>query len=120
MKHVAITLAAFALAAGLYGAFRVVPRYQEANDAWMRASMMRSSYGSRPEVASREFEGERQRLRNRSQQYAFGIIGAGGVGLLLALLALRRKPRGQAIAAAAMAGVSLALFGYMQAFGNIF
>jgi hypothetical protein len=120
MTKVALTLAAFALATGLYGSFSVVPRYKEANDAWMQVSMRRYAYGSRQEVASREVEGERQRLRNRSQQYAFGIIGAGSVGLLLAFIAMRRKPRGQAIAAAAMAGASLALFGYMQAFGNIF
>ena len=117
MTKVALALAAFALATGLYGSFRVVPRYKEANDAWMQASMRRQAYGSPEE---RTLSEERDRLRNRSQQYAFGIIGAGGVALLLALLALRRKPRGQAITAAALAGVSLALFGYMQAFGNIF
>lgn len=120
MTKAALALAAFALATGLYGSFQVVPRYKEANDAWMQASMRNYRYGSRQELASRELEGERQRLRNRSQQYAFAIIGCAAVGLILAFVAMRRKPRGQAIAAAVMGGVSLALFGYMQAFGNIF
>ena len=120
MTKAALALAAFALATGLYGSFRVVPQYKDANDAWMRAATMRSSYGTAQDVASRTLGETRDRLRHRCQQYAFAIIGCGAVGLILALVGLRRKPRGQAIAAAALAGVSLALFGYMQAFGNIF
>jgi hypothetical protein len=117
MTKAALALAAFALATGLYGSFRVVPRYKEANDAWMQASMRRQAYGSPEERTLGE---TRDRLRGRCQQYAFAIIGCSVVGLILAFVAMRRKPRGQAIAAAALAGVSLALFGYMQAFGNIF
>ena len=122
MKIVGLVVMLFGLLTAIYGTAVVVPKYRDVESAWMLSS---PSYGagvtpSRAAVDRHERLGDkRDVVRSRAQSYAMTAIGCASLSIVLALVT-RKKP---GIAAKWVIGggvATLALFGVMQGWGNIF
>lgn len=111
MKIGALVILLFGLLTALYAVAVVVPHYSDANREWMSASRDSKRYLS--------LESKRDGLRERSQQYAMTTIACAVIGLILGLIGRKRlQPKTSLIVVGSV--LCLALFGAMQAFGNIF
>ena len=95
MKIAALALAVCALVTGAYALAEPFSRYETVNTEWMRAS----GTGSYSDPRARALSDERSDLRSECQLLVLVILAGAGLGLLLALLALRKPGRALAIVA---------------------
>lgn len=120
MKIVAFLIVIFGLLTAAYATAVVVPKYSRVNSEWMSSSSSAYGYGMGASSSKASLEEKRSELRSRSQSYALAAAAFAIVGFVVGVIG-RKKPGGIPFGVtAALAVITLALVGVMQATGNIF